>query len=40
MTRSSSAKSFVQAYSGRQWIDKERARLTTAITAAIEGSEQ
>jgi len=32
--------SFVQAYSGRQWIDKERARLTTSVTAAIEGKEQ
>jgi len=25
---------FVQAYIGRQWLDKERARLTTAIDAA------
>lgn len=29
---------FVQAYAGRQWIDKERARLTTAVKEAIEGS--
>lgn len=25
---------FVKAYTGRQWIDKERARLVDAITAA------
>ena len=28
------AGSFLQAYSGRQWIDKERARLTKAIEDA------
>ena len=28
------AESFAQAYSGKQWIDKERARLTTAIEDA------
>ncbi|GAA3747986.1 DUF1048 domain-containing protein [Micromonospora maritima] len=28
------AETFVRAYSGRQWIDKERARLRTAIDAA------
>ncbi len=28
------AETFAQAYSARQWIDKERARLTTAIEAA------
>jgi DNA-binding ferritin-like protein (Dps family) len=31
--------SFVQAYAGRQWIDKERQRLTTSIDAAIDGAE-
>jgi DNA-binding ferritin-like protein (Dps family) len=25
------AEAFARAYDGRQWIDKERARLTTAI---------
>ncbi|MDN3497165.1 DUF1048 domain-containing protein [Planococcus sp. APC 4015] len=29
---------FVQAYSGRQWIDKERARLTQAVDDAERGS--
>ena len=28
------AEAFAQAYSGRQWIDKERARLTKAIQDA------
>jgi DNA-binding ferritin-like protein (Dps family) len=28
------AENFVQAYSGKQWIDKERARLTEAIDRA------
>jgi len=28
------AETFAQAYSGRQWIDKERARLTKAIKDA------
>ena len=28
------AETFAQAYSGRQWIDKERARLTKAIEDA------
>lgn len=28
------AESFARAYSGAQWIDKERARLTSAIDAA------
>lgn len=31
------AETFVQAYGGRQWIDKERARLTTAIEEAERG---
>lgn len=29
---------FIQAYVGRQWIDKERARLTDAIERAESGS--
>ncbi|MFL2000147.1 MULTISPECIES: DUF1048 domain-containing protein [unclassified Microbacterium] len=32
------AESFARAYSGAQWIDKERARLTSAIDAAAGGS--
>lgn len=28
------AESFAKAYGGKEWIDKERARLTTAIDAA------
>jgi DNA-binding ferritin-like protein (Dps family) len=32
------AESFAQAYTGKQWIDKERARLTKAIDAAIGGN--
>ncbi|WP_404430317.1 DUF1048 domain-containing protein [Microbacterium lacus] len=31
---------FVQAYASRQWIDKERARLNSAIADAIERSGQ
>jgi DNA-binding ferritin-like protein (Dps family) len=31
------AQTFVQAYIGRQWIDKERARLTQAIEDAERG---
>lgn len=33
------AEAFAQAYTGTQWIDKERARLTTAIEDA-EGQER
>ncbi|NYD67972.1 DUF1048 domain-containing protein [Agromyces atrinae] len=29
------AESFARAYAGAQWIDKERARLTAAIDAAV-----
>lgn len=29
------AETFAQAYSGKRWIDKERARLTAAIDQAI-----
>lgn len=29
------ADAFVQAYSGKQWIDKERERLTKAIDSAV-----
>ena len=29
------AEAFAQAYSGRQWIDKERKRLTEAIDQAV-----
>jgi DNA-binding ferritin-like protein (Dps family) len=32
------AEEFAAAYSGTHWIDKERARLTKAIDAAIEGT--
>ena len=31
------AETFAQAYSGKQWIDKERARLTKAIENAERG---
>jgi len=31
------AETFAQAYNGRQWIDKERARLTQAIEEAERG---
>ena len=34
------AESFAQAYSGRQWIDKERARLTQAIADAEKGEQE
>jgi DNA-binding ferritin-like protein (Dps family) len=34
------AETFVQAYTGKQWIDKERARLTKAIDAATGGTER
>ena len=35
------AEAFTQAYGGKQWIDKERARLTKAIdTAAGYGAEE
>ncbi|MFD9669522.1 DUF1048 domain-containing protein [Rhodococcus sp. NPDC059968] len=33
------AETFVQAYSGTQWIDKERARLTKAIEDAERGQQ-
>jgi DNA-binding ferritin-like protein (Dps family) len=31
------AETFAQAYTGKQWIDKERARLTKAIAEAEQG---
>ena len=34
------AETFVQAYTGRQWIDKERARLTRAIDDAERGERE
>jgi len=34
------AETFAQAYSGRQWIDKERARLTKAIEDAERGEQE
>jgi DNA-binding ferritin-like protein (Dps family) len=34
------AETFVQAYSGTQWIDKERARLTKAVDDAAKEGEQ
>ena len=34
------AETFAQAYTGRQWIDKERARLTKAIEDAERGQQQ
>ena len=34
------AEAFVQAYSGKQWIDKERARLTKAIEDAERGEQK
>ncbi|MFZ1411466.1 MAG: DUF1048 domain-containing protein [Micropruina sp.] len=34
------AETFAQAYSGKQWIDKERARLTRAIEDAERGEQQ
>jgi len=33
------AETFVRAYSGKEWIDKERARLRGAIDAAAESGE-
>lgn len=33
------AETFAQAYTGKQWIDKERARLTEAIAAAETGEQ-
>jgi len=34
------AETFVAAYTGKQWIDKERARLTKAIEDAERGEQQ
>ena len=34
------AETFADAYTGRQWIDKERARLTKAIEDAERGEQQ
>jgi DNA-binding ferritin-like protein (Dps family) len=34
------AETFAQAYTGKQWIDKERARLTKAIEEAERGEQQ
>ena len=34
------AETFVQAYNGTQWIDKERARLTKAIEDAERGGQK
>ena len=34
------AETFAEAYTGRQWIDKERARLTKAIEDAEQGEQQ
>jgi DNA-binding ferritin-like protein (Dps family) len=34
------AETFAQAYTGRQWIDKERARLTKAVEDAERGEQQ
>jgi len=34
------AETFVAAYSGKQWIDKERARLTKAIDEAEAGEDR
>jgi len=34
------ADAFAQAYTGRRWIDKERARLTKAIESAEHGERQ
>lgn len=31
------AETFAQAYAGKRWIDKERARLTEAVRAAEQG---
>ncbi|TDC76411.1 DUF1048 domain-containing protein [Micromonospora sp. KC606] len=34
------AETFLQAYSGKQWIDKERERLRKAIAAASDNGEE
>ncbi len=34
------AETFAQAYTGKQWIDKERSRLTKAIEEAERGEQQ
>jgi DNA-binding ferritin-like protein (Dps family) len=34
------AETFAQAYTGKQWIDKERARLTKAIEDAERGEQK
>jgi DNA-binding ferritin-like protein (Dps family) len=34
------AETFAQAYTGKRWIDKERARLTKAIEDAEQGEQQ
>ena len=34
------AETFAQAYSGKQWIDKERARLTKAVEDAERGEKR
>ena len=34
------AETFAQSYNGRQWIDKERARLITSIEDAERGGQQ
>ena len=34
------AETFADAYTGKQWIDKERARLTEAIADAEKGDQQ
>ena len=34
------AETFAQAYTGKQWIDKERARLTKAINDAERGEQK
>jgi DNA-binding ferritin-like protein (Dps family) len=34
------AEAFAQAYTGKRWIDKERARLTKAIEDAEQGEDQ
>jgi DNA-binding ferritin-like protein (Dps family) len=34
------AETFAQAYTGKQWIDRERARLTKAIDDAERGEQE
>ncbi len=34
------AETFMEAYGGKQWIDKERARLTQAIDDAAQGEQK